>query len=369
MKLGKLDILKLQGYKSIKNIEVKFNNLNILIGANGVGKSNFIGFFNFMRQLIHKELELTIAKMGGANKVLHFGKKTTHKIDIKLKFSPNAYQTILVPNEQDSLIFEKEIGYFLADKIGYDGGTKTYDLKNIGNKESKLPNKSSTNSGLGDIVKYINDWKVYHFHDTTPNSPMKQPCRIDDYDSLATDGHNIASYLYYIKNSYPIIYKKIVRTIQRVAPFFSDFILEADKLNKTMIKLRWKHKGSDLYFDANDLSDGTIRFICLTTLLLQPDIPTIILIDEPELGLHPFALNILASMFKIASQKTQIIASTQSTTFTDFFDIEDILIADTNNNATIINRLDIEKYKNWLEEYTIGDLWQKNLIGGVPNYD
>jgi len=369
MKLGKLDKLELKGYKSIKDIKVDFNNLNILIGANGVGKSNFIGFFNFMRQLIYKELEITIAKMGGANKVLYFGKKTTNKLEIRLVFSPNAYQTVLIPNEQDELIFEKEIGYFIGDKIGYFGGTKKHNLNNIGNKESKLPNKPSTSSILGHIVKYINDWKVYHFHDTSPNSPMKQPSRVDDYYSLSTDGHNIASYLYYIKENHPIIYKKIVKTIQRVAPFFSDFILEPDKLNPEMIKLRWKHKGSDLYFDANDLSDGTIRFICLTTLLLQPDIPTIILIDEPELGLHPFALNILASMFKIVSKKTQIIASTQSATFCDFFNANDILIVNSKNDATTINRLNEDAYKEWLKEYTIGELWQKNIIGGVPSYD
>ena len=133
-----------------------------------------------------------------------------------------------------------------------------------------------------------------------------------------------------------------------------------------MIKLRWKHKGSDLYFDANDLSDGTIRFICLTTLLLQPNLPTMILIDEPELGLHPFALKILASLFRVASKDTQIIASTQSSTFADFFEAEDILIVDREENATIIKRLDTTNLKEWLEDYSIGELWQKNLLGGNP---
>jgi predicted ATPase len=163
-----------------------------------------------------------------------------------------------------------------------------------------------------------------------------------------------------------MVYKKIVKTIQRVAPFFHDFILEPDIANSDMIKLRWKHKGSDLYFDANDLSDGTIRFICLTTLLLQPNIPTMILVDEPELGLHPFALEILASMFRIASKKTQIIASTQSVTFADYFDVEDILVVDTKENSTVISRLDASKLKEWLKEYSIGELWQKNLLGGNP---
>jgi len=218
-------------------------------------------------------------------------------------------------------------------------------------------------------MKYIKDWKVYHFHDTSKSSPMKQACNIHDYDSFAVDGHNLPAFLYFIKRYYEKSYTHIVRTIQRVAPFFQDFLLEPDAANQDMIRLRWKHKASELYFDANDLSDGTIRFICLTTLLLQPNLPTIILLDEPELGLHPYALQILASLFKVVSNQTQIIASTQSSIFADFFDIEEIIVADTKENATIFHRLDREKYKEWFEEYSVGEMWQKNLIGGVPSYD
>ena len=365
-KLGRLDRLRLKGYKSIKEIDIEFGELNILIGANGAGKSNFIGFFNFMRKLIEKELELTVAQMGGANKVLYFGKKVTKEIDIRLVFKPNRYKAILIPDEEDRLIFKEEIGYFDANEIGYKGGSKQYPLNNIGGRESKLPDKPSSISALGHIVKYINDWKVYHFHDTSKASPMKQPCRVDDYYSLAVDGHNIAAYLYFIKQHHEKVYKQIVKTIQKVAPFFHDFILEPDIANSDMIKLRWKHKGSDLYFDANDFSDGTIRFICLTTLLLQPNIPTMILIDEPELGLHPFALNVLASLFRVASKKTQIIASTQSSTFVDYFDVDDILITDRKDNATVIKKLDKKNLQEWLEEYSVGELWQKNLLGGNP---
>lgn len=368
-KLGKLDKLKINGYKSIKSLEISFSSINILIGANGVGKSNFIGFFNFVRKLVEKELELYVAQLGGANKILHFGKKFTKELNFSMLFAPNGYQATLLSDDRDGLIFKTEAGYFFADKIGYSGGTKSYTLKSAGAKESNLPNKAHTGSPLGHIVGYIQDWKVYHFHDTSKSSPMKQPCNINDYYSLAVDGGNLPAFLYFIKNHHEISYTKIVKTIQRVAPFFHDFILEPDVANRDMIKLRWKHKGSDLYFDANDLSDGTIRFICLTTLLLQPNLPTMILLDEPELGLHPFALQILASLFRVASNKTQIIASTQSSTFADFFDIEDIIIADTKGNATVFKRLDTDEYKEWFEEYSVGEMWQKNLIGGVPSYD
>ena len=154
-KLGRLDKLILKGYKSIKEGEINFGATNILIGANGAGKSNFIGFFNFMRKLIQKELELTIAQMGGANKVLHFGKKVTQEIEISLLFTPNGYKATLIPDEEDRLIFKKE--------LTNSGGRQSYDLENIGNRESNLPNKAHTASVTGHIVRYINDWKVYHF--------------------------------------------------------------------------------------------------------------------------------------------------------------------------------------------------------------
>ncbi len=359
-KLGKLDRLILKGYKSIKEIEVEFEAINILIGANGAGKSNFIGFFNFMRKLIEKELELTVAQMGGANKVLYFGAKTTQELLFDLHFSPNRYKAKLIPTVDNKLVFKEENTHI-------DTSNKNFIKSNIGATESELPYYNPNGYGVNAyIVKYINDWKVYHFHDTSKASPMKQPCRVDDYYSLAVDGHNIAAYLYFIKQHHERVYKQIVKTIQKVAPFFHDFILEPDIANSDMIKLRWKHKGSDLYFDANDFSDGTIRFICLTTLLLQPNIPTMILIDEPELGLHPFALNVLASLFRVASKKTQIIVSTQSSTFVDYFDIDDILITDRKDNATVIKKLDKENLQKWLEDYSVGELWQKNLLGGNP---
>jgi len=359
MKLGNLNHLKIEGYKSIKSLEIKFSNINIIIGANGVGKSNFINFFNFVKRIIDKELEFYTAQSGGANKILYFGKKITNQLNFDLSFSTNRYKVSLIPTDDDKFIFLDESSYI-------DSSSKVY-LQNRGNKESNLPIYDPNGYGVNQyVLHYIKDWKVYHFHDTSKNAPMKQPCRIDDYYTLDVNGGNLPAFLYFIKNNHQPSYKKIVRTIQKITPFFHDFILEPDPVNKDMIKLRWKHKGSDLYFDVNDLSDGTIRFISLVTLFLQPNLPRTILLDEPELGLHPFALNILASIFKVVSQKTQIIVSTQSSTFADYFDIEDIIVANSINNATKFERLDRKKYQEWLNEYSIGEMWQKNLIGANP---
>lgn len=368
-KLGRLNKLKINGYKSIKSLELELKPLNILIGSNGVGKSNFIGFFKFMKKILDKDLQTYTAEQGGANKILHFGSKVTSEIYFALQFIPNGYKATLLPTANDRFIFKEELTFFFADTIGYSGGTKAYTLNNNGGENSKLPNRAHTMSSEGHIVRYIQDWKVYHFHDTSSTARVKQTCNINDCTVLSPDGANISAFLRCIREQSQKSYEQIVKTIQRVAPFFQDFILEPEVNNNDTIKLKWKHKGTDEYFDANDLSDGTLRFICLTTLLLQPNLPTIILLDEPELGLHPYALKILAGMFKKISKKTQIIASTQSVTLADNFDIEDIIVANRKDNQSVYERLEKEKYKEWLSEYSLGEIWQKNLIGGVPTYD
>ncbi len=368
-KLGRLNRIQISGYKSIKSLDLELKSLNILIGSNGVGKSNFISFFKFMKKILDKDLPTYTAEQGGANKLLHFGKKSTSEIYFAMQFIPNGYKAILLPTVNDRFIFKEELTFFFADTIAYAGGTKCYTLNNSGGENSKLPNRSHSLTPEGHIVGFIQDWKVYHFHDTSASAKVKQTCNINDCTVLSSDASNIAAFLRTIREYNEKSYNQIVQTIKRVAPFFQDFILEPEMNNQDTIKLKWKHKGTDEYFDANDLSDGTLRFICLTTLLLQPNLPTIILLDEPELGLHPFALQILAGMLKKVSKKTQIIASTQSVTLADNFDIEDIIVVNRKENHSELERLEKEKYKDWLEEYSLGEIWQKNLIGGVPTYD
>ncbi|MDQ7084279.1 MAG: AAA family ATPase [Sulfurovum sp.] len=329
-KLGRLNRLKINGYKSIKSLDIELQPLNILIGANGVGKSNFISFFKFMKKILDKDLQFYVAQQGGANKILHFGSKMTEELSFELLLGVNGYSVELESTLDDNLIFKSEKTYFTLSNNSF--------LENRGGLESELPTFTKKPDSVNShIVNYIQDWKVYHFHDTSTTAKVKQTCNINDARLLSPDAENLSAFLYAIKLNSPKSYKKIVKTIQRVAPFFHDFILEPEVHNNDMIRLKWKHKGTDAYFDANDLSDGTLRFICLTTLLLQPNLPTIILLDEPELGLHPFALKLLASMFRVTSKKTQIIASTQSATLADEFDIENIIVVDRVDNRSGLN--------------------------------
>jgi predicted ATPase len=160
----------------------------------------------------------------------------------------------------------------------------------------------------------------------------------------------------------------ILRAVQRVAPFFDDFQLGPLRLNPDDIQLEWRHKNSDQYFDASSLSDGTLRFVALATLFLQPEDlrPSVILVDEPELGLHPYAIEMLASLIRQASVNTQVIVATQSSLLLDHFAPEDVLVANRVEGGTQLTRLKSEQLAAWLEDYSLGQLWEKNEFGGRP---
>jgi predicted ATPase len=359
-KLGHLQHIKLSGFRSIRELDLALAPLNILIGANGAGKSNFISFFKFMNKLLEKELQLHVrSQLNGANRTLHFGRKTTSQLKIDLHFRPNSYCATLVPTNDDSLIFAEEEAQFHADEYNYLGGTKTYPLAGPGALESGLP-RPARQTPSQFVATYLQDWKVYHFHDTSDTA--KAAYSIHATTRLLPQGENLAAFLYGMRDSDN--YHRIVQTIQRVAPFFHDFIFEPEA--NGLIRLRWKHKGSDDYFDANMLSDGTLRFICMTTLLLQPVLPTMILLDEPELGLHPFAMQLLAAMMRSASKDTQIIASTQSVTLANQFDWQDMVVVDQVDNASQFRRLQENEVAHWLEQYKLGEVWEMNALGGTP---
>jgi len=216
------------------------------------------------------------------------------------------------------------------------------------------------------LVSTLADCAVYHFHDTSDTANVKRLQAINDNVKLRHDAGNLAAFLYKLKKTSPKHYKLILNIIRQVAPFFGDFHLRPFPENPHKIQLEWTEKGSDYPFIANDLSDGTLRFISLATLLLQPQMPTTILIDEPELGLHPYAISILAGLFRVASQRCQLIVSTQSLNFVDEFEARDVIVVDRENGQSVFRRLEEEKLKSWLEEYTLGELWEKNVIGGRP---
>ena len=218
------------------------------------------------------------------------------------------------------------------------------------------------------VVPAMRSWRVFHFHDTSRSAMVKQIQNINDNEYLRDDARNLAAFLYRLKNHNEAHYNRIVKSIKLVAPFFGDFYLRPTVDNDEKIQLEWTEAGQDVPFNASALSDGTLRFICLATVLLQPEgfMPATILIDEPELGLHPYAIAVLGALMRSTSQIHQLIISTQSVELVNEFEADDLIIVDKTEGASTFKRLDTESLKEWLDEYSLGDLWKKNLLGGRP---
>jgi len=269
----------------------------------------------------------------------------------------------------DELFFEEEV-------CSWEAYEHPKSHIGSGHKESKLAirSKYSTGNKPTNIEAYVLDslksWKVYHFHDTSESAPVKKSRDINDNIYLRHDASNLASFLYMLQRTREEHYLAIRDTVRLVTPFFDDFLLRPHPENENMIRLEWREKGSDFPFQAYHLSDGMLRFICLATLLLQPTLPSTVLIDEPELGLHPYAIVVLASLIKSASERTQIIVSTQSVSLVNQFDPENLLIVERDENSgmyeTVVTRVDQQRLSSWLEEYSLGELWEKNVLGGRP---
>lgn len=362
-----IEKIQIKGYKSIRDTTIKLKPLNILIGSNGVGKSNFISFFKLLHIIYEQRLQ-NYSLQQGVDNLFHFGRKNTYSIYGKLFFkdsptdnSINSYYFNCFPSGNDSLFIEKEGSGYLAN---WDDDNHNY-FYNSNIKESLIKNSSTHRDRY--LRYYFKSFKAYHFHDTSSSAPLRSACQIDDNDSLNENGSNLPAFLYLLMKMHPNSFKRIEKTINSVAPFFERFNLQPDRLNPERIKLEWNEVNQpDSYFNATHFSDGTMRFIALCTLLMQPNLPKTIIIDEPELGLHPVAIKKLAGLIRKASAKTQIIISTQSVTLVDNFEPENIITVDREENQSVFSRLNEGNLTNWLEDYTLGDLWSKNVIKGQP---
>lgn len=367
MPTNALDYITIQGFKSIASIEkLELRPINVVIGPNGSGKSNFVGAFRFLQAIAEGRLGEFVSVAGGAERVLHFGSKTTKEIELNLFFhESDTYELTLLPTDNDGLVPSEEVIYPWSEDrnpalgIGLNPRVQGREA-GISGSESQGPQVC--------LRDRLRQWRTYHLADTSSSSPMRKTASVDDNRFLRPDGSNLAAFLYALKDWAEDSYSLIVRTVQSVAPFFDDFLLEPAGTNPSYIKLEWRHKKSDLYFDASSLSDGTLRFIALATLFLQPKSrrPSLILIDEPELGLHPYAIEILAALVKQASITNQVILSTQSSRLLDHFEPGDVLVANRVNGGTQLERPDPERLAKWLEDYSLGQLWEKNEIGGRP---
>lgn len=370
--------LQIKGYKSIQDMEIELHPINVLIGANGAGKSNLISFLKLLKAISNQQLQRFVLEEGKADDLLYFGRKHTEILSGKLIFSRdnrnnNGYKFELTPTKSGGLFIKLEASGY---NVLIDDDTRNY-INCYNSEESEILDKSSQehlrNVRNAYLRVYISGIQIFHFHDTSSASQLRKSCDVMDNKQLKSDGRNLPAVLYLLKEKHPIIYRRILKVIKSVAPFIEDFILEINDLSKNgnEIALRWIEKTDpESNFSAHQFSDGTLRFIALTTALLHPEPPSIIIIDEPELGLHPFAISKLAGLIKIASTKAQIIISTQSVNLVDCFDPDDIITVDRERTSqqSVFRRLDNVQFSTWLEEHKLGELWQRDIIDSAQPF-
>lgn len=365
----KLSKVTIRGYKSIafdNPVTLKLGDVNILLGANGAGKSNIISFFRMLGYMMSKSFGIYVEKSGTSNSLLHYGSKITPIMSGTLEFtddkSVDSYHFSLSNAAPDRLIITEE-----SIKWHRKTENKPYEVLLEPNfKESAL---ADSNDYVAKSIYWMLAYcKVYQFHDSSNEGPLRQACPVDTANYLQSHGNNLPSFLLYLRDNFADSYKRIADYVRDVVPQFQDFYLEPN--NKT-ISLRWiDNSATDYRFNAYQFSDGSIRFIALATLLLQPakTMPDVIILDEPELGLHPYAITQLAEMIKDASIHAQVIIATQSKDLVDHFDVDNISVVemDKNTQSTSVIHLKENDYKLWLEQYTVSELWDKNIIGGRP---
>ncbi|MBA4366185.1 MAG: recombinase RecF [Desulfobacterium sp.] len=364
-----LDKLTIRGFKSIRALEdFELKDLNVFIGGNGAGKSNLIDFFRLLRQIIDGNLNEYIKSRGGISDFLFNGRKVTSQMEFKTIFGTRGYRFKIIPGPSENCLLNDEARFYKHGSTGWWVLGNSPDGKSLLGKEAKSKSRDSKFSMP--VFSAISSWQIYHFHDTSATASMRHYEIVQDNKVLRFDASNIAPYLLHLRDDYPDAYREILDSVRLVMPFFNDFLLDVTEFGeKQMVNLSWQQKGSDYPMQPYHFSDGSIRFICLATALLQPKPPSTIIIDEPELGLHPSAISILAELIQNTSKRTQLIVATQSPALIDHFSVEDVIVVNRKDGASTFERLQEKDFNAWLETYSVGELWSKNVISGGPVYE
>lgn len=363
----RLHTVEVAGFTSIGRAVLELRDVNVLIGANGAGKSNFIRALEMLGQIVDNRLALYVGRAGGASAILN-RTQAADQMELVLQTAQSRYVARLALSADDELVFVYE---FLGRSPS--GGDRHELSLGAGHRETRLLSLASDpdanmSSFAERYLDLLRGCRVYHFHDTSHSAPVKLSTPTADNLALRADAANLAAVLARLKESGDgddkAAYRRIVSVVNQVAPFFDDFVLRPHGAD--YIRLRWRERYSDVVFSAGQMSDGTLRFVCLATLLLSPELPRLVVLDEPELGLHPAAIVQLAELLRSAATRSQVLVATQSVTLLNQFEPEDLVVVERSDDGTTLRRPDPGVLERWLDEYTLGELWEKNIIGGRP---
>ena len=364
--LERIESVHIKGFRSLADVTLDgLGSPTMLLGQNGAGKSNLMCFFGMLRAMSRLQAGHFVLQEGGANDQLFAGSKQTSRIDatvsVRTKFGSGEFSFTLKHIGGDRLAIANEQINF--DAHGLDA--ERYAPYNITESGFFLVARSAGVPRTKEAAEVIGDCWRYQFHDTSRDAPIKKRWNVEHNQRLLEHGGNLAPVLLRLRAHHPTNYELTRRHIRRVLPEFNDFQID-ENYGKTI--LRWRGRSTDRTMGAHLTSDGSLRCFCLLTLLNLPDemLPRIILLDEPELGLHPFATSLVSHMVKSLSQRRQVIVATQSPHFVDAFGLGDIVVLEMRDGRTETKRVNEEDFIQWLDDHSSGELWWRNLLGGYP---
>ncbi len=390
------DFVRIQGFRSLREVDLALSPLSVLIGPNGSGKSNFMDLLSLMGEASYGHLADGIASRGGFDNVSFKG--DPGDIYVEFRFPPEGvFQEERAPvkfrihlrrvGSLPKVWFEQvekapdehhrnPLQLMRRDKDGCEfRSIKTRMTEELEEKalesESELAifqvKDQDKYPAPYKLLRMLQEWTFYRDIEVGPAAPIRQPSILRPTVRLASDGSNLASVLYSIQQQHPATWKEIEEILETVYPDFHSITFPPEGGDGKVV-LRWWERPYERKtgFSANLLSDGTLKLLCLIAILKSPDPPPLICMDEPEVGLHPDWVKLVAELLQSASSRTQVIVASHSPQLVSKLDPNEIVVVEKEQGETCVQRLSEEELEKWMQQYQIGDLWLAGHFGGRP---
>jgi len=365
-----LSAIHITGFGSLADVQLEPGRLTVLIGPNGSGKSNVLRALQMIPLMRTGSLQRFVGQAGGASALLHYGPKRTQALSLRLEFV----------QEERRNVYEARLGFAAGDKLMYldeavgfqrDPQTPMATTSlGAGHWESKIrAAKSDGVATAGAVDFWLSQLTFFHFHDTSMTSALRTHARAEDDQYLRSDGSNLAAYLRRLQQSDDKAdgkaWRRINLFVNRIAPVVKELV--PTPVDGAAVRLDWIDDQGER-FGVHQLSDGTLRAIALITALAQPSarLPKFMSIDEPELGLHPSGIRLLAELARTVSRHTQVLFATQSTTLLDYFEPSEVVVVEHEGGASKLRRPNQDVLASWLDDYSLSEVFEKGVIGGRP---
>ena len=400
------DCIKIEGFRSFKKVELEMPRLAVLIGPNGGGKSNFVDLLMLMAEAGNGELAVGVNKRGGFRNIA-FGFEPTGEVLVEFSFKglrdpasemeplpplitlakkpfDITYRVTLRGLGVNFRVWEEQLHQVSVDpeQITFEidrDATRTLFKWRIISQEGEEP-KSVEDvelaiSQVKDANKFrppyavfqeLRQWAFYRDIDVGPESPVRQPVLIRPATRLLSDGTNLSSVFFTIQQEHPDDWDDILGILKTAYPDFVKLTVPAGG-GDGKVHLRWFERPNEKQgLSANLLSDGTLKLLCLVAILKSPNPPPLICIDEPELGLHPDWIELVAELMQDAATRTQVIVATHSPQIVAKLDPDQVIVTEKVEAETHLTQLKTRDLEKWLKDFSLAELWLSGEIGGRP---